>query len=468
MLRRGVNSVLILRTRPLSFAGSVILLALASLASAQTAKLKVRGALQYVHGTNLAWLDGRYGNDFGLNPLHPEWGNSYSSANVNTYFNDMKKMNLNVVRVWLCESLQGFTFDSNGNATGLSATFLANVDDLMAKANTHKMSVYFTFFNGNDMKDQFGKVLPSGATIKNFVNDATARTAVLNNVIGTLATRYKTNTAVFGYDLINESNIGADNGGYTWANMRTFGQQAATKIHTVAPGTQVTMSTQWLQAFDPANFAGSYGGLGFDMYDMHEYTDSPNLQNTNTMGADKPVLLGEYGPNTTSDSVQQSTTATFTSQAGTRNWAGTLQWDYAYPGSTDGYRLVNAGGVWRPVCTTLYTYGANLATFTGTATSASSVNRGSVLAITGTYNCTAGRLSNAVVDMEVYNSANQQVAQTWWTTDFYRGDAPQFTWNWTVPSNLPPGTYHVAVAVFGQNWTPLRLWNGSAKTFTVN
>jgi len=91
------------------------------------------------------------------------------------------------------------------------------------------------------------------------------------------------------------------------------------------------------------------------------------------------------------------------------------------------------------------------------------------LAITGTYNCTAGRLSNSIVDMEVYNSANQQVAQTWWTpTDFYRGDAPQFTWNWTVPSNLPTGTYHVAVAVFGSGWTPNRLWNGSAKTFTVN
>lgn len=435
----------------------------------QTAKLKVRGLTQYIMGTNLPWLDGRYGNDFGLNPLHPSWGYGYNSAHVTQYFQDMKNMNLNVCRVWLCESLEGFMFDSNGNPTGLSSTFLSNLDNLVSIANTYNLGLYFTLFNGDDLGTAWGQTLPSGAVIQDFVDNATPRTDVLNNVIKVIAARYKGNNAVFGYDLLNESNQGSDSGYYTWANMRTFGQMAASAIHSAAPGAQVTMSTDWLQALDPGNFSGSYGGLGFDMYDIHYYGDNPSLENTSSMGADKPVLLGEYGPTTKTDAGQNTDCEQILPEAASGGWAGTCQWAYEYPGASDGYQLINSNASWRPICYTLYGYGADLATFTGTGSCASSVNPGAVLAITEKINCTAFRLSSAVVDLEVYNSSGTQVGQTWWTpVDLYDGQTYQNTWNWTVPSNLPAGTYTVELGVFGSGWTPLRYWNGDAKKFTVN
>jgi hypothetical protein len=368
----------------------------------------------------------------------------------------------------LNEDLQGLTFDSSGYVTGVQPVFLTNLDDMFAKANTHKVSLYLTFFNFN-LKDQFGKTLPSGAVIKNFVNDTTARQRVLDNCVGLIANRYKANAALFGFDLINESNMGADNGSYTWANMRSFGQAAASKIHGIQSNLQVTMSTQWRDAFDPIHHGGAYGGLGFDFYDYHDYADAPNLKFVNTLGAEKPVLLGECGQVTNSDAAQNSAVSAYLNQGRDRGWAGVLQWAYHYPGSTDVYRLVNSGGAWRPAASTLATFGANLSTFSATATSASSVARGSTLPISTSFTCTQNRLYNAVVDAEIYNSSNVRVAQTWWTAqDFYKGDVKGFTWNWAVPSNLPTGTYRVSLAVFGPNWTPLRLWVANARTFTVN
>jgi len=438
-------------------------------AIAQTPKLKVRGTTQFIVGANLPWVNSAYGFDFGNNPLHPSWGIAYNSANVDSYFADMKNMNINVVRVWIMESLEGMTFDSNGNPNGLESTYLSNLDDMMTRANKYNLSIYFMVFNGDDVGTAWGQTLPSGAVIQNFLNSSSGITDVINNCIKPIASRYSGNSALFGFDLLNESNQGSDSGYYSWANMRAFGQQAATAIHSVASGAQVTMSTDWLQALDPANFAGSYGGLGFDLYDIHYYGDNPTLENTSSMAADKPVLLGEYGPTTKTDAGQNTDCSAILSQTAGYGYAGSLAWAYEYPGASDGFEMINSNGSWRPICDTIYDYVAALSTFSGSATvSPTSVNPGSAVTISASVTCNAARLSQGVYDLEIYNSSGTQVAQTYWTgIDYYKGGTTKETWKYTVPSNLPAGTYHVSIGIFGTNWTPLQFWVSSACTFTV-
>ncbi|MEB3178224.1 MAG: hypothetical protein VKL59_04175 [Nostocaceae cyanobacterium] len=436
-----------------------------------SSQMRVRGVTQYVHGTNMPWLDGRYSSDIGFNPLHPEWGNGYNSANVDKYLQDLKNMNLNVVRVWLFEDLEGLTFDSNGYVSGVDPRFLTNLDDMVARANKYKLSLYLTFFNFN-LKDQFGKTLPNGATIKNFVNDPTARQRVINNAIATIASRYTNNLGIFGYDLINESNFGADNGSYTWDNMRNFGKEATSKIYSVAPNAQVTMSTIWNAAFDAPYHAYAYGGLGFSFYDYHDYSYNPNLRNRSNTVVDKPLLLGEYGPGNTSfdDNTQNQNANTYLNQARERGWTGTLNWGYFNPNLSDNYnfRLVNADGSWRPIAQTLYDFGANLSAFTGSVSSSNSVKRGQTLSLSATSRCTAQRLSNANVYVAVYNSSNFKVAERVWSQqDFYQGESKSYNWNWVVPSDLPPGNYRIAMGVFSRDWKITRLWVNNAKTITV-
>lgn len=298
-------------------------------AFAQTAQLQVRGQTKYVHGINQAWFFGRYSNDIGLNPLHPDWGTGYNGTTVNNYFADIARMKCNVVRVWMFEGCEGLSFDSSGYVSGVQAAFLTNLTDLVNKANANGLALELVLLN-HTLKDEFGQTLPNGATIKNFITDSTARQRFIDNAITPVVNQLKTSPAIFAYDLINESNIGADNGSYNWAAMRTFASAAATKIHTLAPGTQVTLSTQWWAFGDQANHPNWYGGLGLDFYEYHEYNTSPNLASKPTW-LEKPLLLGEYGPSspsTASEAQQNTATGAYIQQAKDRGWAGTLAWKY--------------------------------------------------------------------------------------------------------------------------------------------
>ena len=80
----------------------------------------------------------------------------------------------------------------------------------------------------------------------------------------------------------------------------------------------------------------------------------------------------------------------------------------------------------------------------------------------------ASKNTNALVDLEVYNSAGQLVHQRFWDNQGFRADRGRtFSSSWTVPAKLPPGTYTVKVGVFAPGWVPMFAWNNSAATFTV-
>jgi endo-1,4-beta-mannosidase len=315
--------------------------------------------VKYVHGINVGWFFGRYSTDIGFNPLHPDWGCGYNQSQVNAWLDDIKRMRCNVVRVWLFEDLEGLNFDSSGYVSGVQPTFLTNLDGLVSATNARSLSLYLTFLN-HTLSSQFGQRLPNGATIKNFVTDATARQRFLDNAIGTIATRYKNNLAIFAYDLINESNIGSNNGSYDWTSMRTFGKAGADKIHAVAPGTQVTMSTQWYAFGDQTNHPYWYGGLNLDFYDYHEYSNNPNLPWKQSW-LDKPLLLGEYGPTTWTEATMNSAGDKYIQQARDRRWAGSLAWMYWNSSGNQENIAWTAGGnqSWKNLGWTIQWYGAN-------------------------------------------------------------------------------------------------------------
>ncbi len=106
-------------------------------------------------------------------------------------------------------------------------------------------------------------------------------------------------------------------------------------------------------------------------------------------------------------------------------------------------------------------------TFTSTTgASPNPVAPGAVTAITVNVICTAGSLTNGVVDLEIYNSAGTRLVQQGWTAQsFTTNQARPYTYNWTAPTTT--GAYTARVGVFGANWTPLYYWNATAATITV-
>jgi len=101
-----------------------------------------------------------------------------------------------------------------------------------------------------------------------------------------------------------------------------------------------------------------------------------------------------------------------------------------------------------------------------TSLSSSTVTTGSSESITARVTATGGSLTNGVIDVEVYNSSNTKVGQGYLTpASIGTGQTRQYAYTWTAPA--APGTYHVAVGVFGPNWSPDYSWWMPTSTITV-
>lgn len=78
---------------------------------------------------------------------------------------------------------------------------------------------------------------------------------------------------------------------------------------------------------------------------------------------------------------------------------------------------------------------------------------------------TTGNISNAVVDLEVYDNSGSKIHQEFFGNQSFAADqAKQYQTSWT-PSTV--GTYTFVVGVFNNNWTNNYHWNGNAATVTV-
>ena len=95
------------------------------------------------------------------------------------------------------------------------------------------------------------------------------------------------------------------------------------------------------------------------------------------------------------------------------------------------------------------------------------IARGSTESFSATIVANAA-LSGAIVDFEVYNSANAKIYQGYQSPVTFAATVAQtFTATWAVPAGQATGTYTLKVGVFGSGWAPLYVWNNAAASFTV-
>lgn len=326
--------------------------------------LKIDGRHIYIHGANLAWLDGGYGHDIGINPLHPNWKCKYDSEHLATYLADMKRMHLNVVRVWLLEDLQGLVFDEDGLVSGLDPTFERNFEDMLHVAEEQQMALYLCLAN-NFMKTC------QHLSVRDIAGDPAGRNAYLKNAVRPLTKRCKGKPCIFAFDIMNEpeQDIAGPTGNYTskgisWEIMRRFIQANANAIHGADKTRLVTCSSGWCGTKNVAQ--GKFNGLGLDFYDFHVYSDNGTLPPVSTLNVDKPVIVGEYGQNRkeVDYDLQANVARTLLRSAVQGGYAGTLIWRYDFPNVKKPYihdLLIGQGsGEWRPVCHVLQSFGSGI------------------------------------------------------------------------------------------------------------
>jgi hypothetical protein len=109
-------------------------------------------------------------------------------------------------------------------------------------------------------------------------------------------------------------------------------------------------------------------------------------------------------------------------------------------------------------------------TFTSSATAnPATVAIGSMTNISATVTETGSAgLTNAIVELQIFNQSGTAVATTYWTgQNFNGGQSLPYSYSWTPGSGVAPGTYSVDIGVFNSNWSYNYYWNGSAATVTV-
>jgi hypothetical protein len=315
---------------------------------------------RYLHGANLAWLDGCYPNGFGICPEHPDWGCGYNSEHLGAYFADMKKMNVGVVRLFVFESLQGLVFGQDGLVSGLDPTFSRNFDDILRIAERTGLSLYLCL--GNDCLKTCQRM-----SLRDIASNPDARNAYLTNAVVPLVRRCKGKSCVFAIDIVNEpeQEIAGPSGNWTengvsWEVMRTFLRASAEAIHHADPSRLVSCGSGFHEWENVA--CGRFSDLGFDFYDIHIYSDDGEVPPVSVFHVDKPVIIGEYGQRLEpiDYAMQEKIVRSLLRNALMRGYSGTFVWAYNHPNekkpSIHDLLVGQGSGEWRPVCKVLQSF----------------------------------------------------------------------------------------------------------------
>ncbi len=74
-----------------------------------------------------------------------------------------------------------------------------------------------------------------------------------------------------------------------------------------------------------------------------------------------------------------------------------------------------------------------------------------------------GGLTNANVELQIFNSAGSAVAtQVWSSQNFPSGQSLPYSYSWTPAATLTPGSYSVDIGVFDSAWSHDYYWNTGA------
>lgn len=315
--------------------------------STTTRLLKIDGKYQYVRGMNLAWLNGCYRHDFGHSPAHRDWGVGFNANSLDRYFEDMARMNVNVVRIFVCEDLEGLNFDGKGYTEGMEREMSENFDTALMLAKKHGLHLYLCL--GNNYHDVCKEI-----NVPDIICNVKARQAYLNNVVKPFVARYKGDKGVFAFDILNEPQFDLhehDASGSSWTSMRSFLRDNATAIHNVDPTRLVSVGVGSSEIRDGYVFR-----LGLNFYNVHNYDDNGALPTVASLNVNLPVIVGEFGPtdnnHSQDDNVQKRATENFLRNARDGGYAGAAYWAYEFPQypTNSNLPLLRSGGSdeWRP------------------------------------------------------------------------------------------------------------------------
>ncbi|MCL5407724.1 MAG: glycoside hydrolase family 5 protein [Patescibacteria group bacterium] len=237
-------------------------------------------------GANLPWQT--YGYDFGTTK---DGGHLGYSSNYPSGLDSLKNAKAGTVRLFIFTDLRcGMKFDNNGKLIGFDDYVFKDMDALLKAAkenNLHLIIVLFDYMLADGVKVENGNQVGEHPDL---VTNPTNRQALLDIMAGFFQ-RYAGNSTIAAFDVINEPDLAkaVDPG-----SMKEFVRLMAEGIHAANSKAVVTVGCR------TRNELANWTGVGLDLYQFHYYdkmeSETPFDMSAQSLGLDKPILIGECEP----------------------------------------------------------------------------------------------------------------------------------------------------------------------------
>jgi len=254
---------------------------------------------EFVRGVNLPWIT--YGGDFGANAWRPQGGVNQPDrrAEVEAAFARLSAAGIRTVRWWLlCDGRAGIRFSPTGRPDGLDDYVFRDIDAALALAGHHRVRVIFVlldFIMCRRRRDVNGVAIGGR---RQLLRRGSHREALFAHVLQPILKRYRSDPAIFAWDIFNEPEwvtlgLGSKNpaAAIRRHDMAEFLGEACDVVHreTVHPVTVGSAGTRWRHF---------YRALPLDFHEVHWYESlrsnpAPDVP-LSELGFVKPVVLGEF------------------------------------------------------------------------------------------------------------------------------------------------------------------------------
>lgn len=314
--------------------------------------------VKFLAGVNNGWFAGNYAMDLGHNQFSGSelwhWPHTdpitfdftkpepnpappfltQQPAIVDQYFQSVQ--DIDVVRIWLFERIEGIRFDGNRKIIGIDSNLMTNLDAILDSASNRGIKVYLCLFDSWVVKNQPPSGLPPArvvhynswnATIRKIMKDIVDNPHdFVDNVLEPLVNAIALHPAVYAIDVMNEpEGMVADTPLVTSSSMRNYISQCCSVIR---PRLRTSVGCM------RSRTAKSYSNLPIDFCDFHSYNESGDLGPYRPAAySNKPCIVGECGypvnsANTATRATKEVQTAKdFVEEALSEGYSGCLVWN---------------------------------------------------------------------------------------------------------------------------------------------
>jgi hypothetical protein len=262
---------------------------------------------QWLNGINMPWID--FGKDFGKD--------SDSERAINEAFRKFSAAGVNSVRFWIhCDGRMNPVFDKpGGRVIGLPDGFLDDFEAMLDSAEEHGILVMPALWSFDMVKNRVHEAGPhAGVQVKLLMEDDYLESYIENALIPLLG-RCDSHPALFAWEICNEPEWMVENDDLTripLQRVQRFHARLAAAVHEHGskPVTTGSSSIKW-NSDTVKKAAGNWWSdeamqaayddpkAYLDFYQIHvygwmlEHGFDPYIHTPESLGLDKPVMLGE-------------------------------------------------------------------------------------------------------------------------------------------------------------------------------